>query len=83
MYSCERASELTSMSYDRRLRATEFIGLWIHRALCAPCRAYRRQMNTLRERVNELADAPPREHTLDDSAKERIRARLAARKPQA
>lgn len=80
MYSCERVSELTSTAHDRKLRAPEIFGLWIHRALCPPCRAYLRQMNKLRERIHELGDAPPREATLDASAKERIRERLAARK---
>ena len=80
MNSCERASELTSASYDRKLSPQEFLGLWIHRALCPPCRAYLRQMNKLRERIHELGDAPPRGAGLDDSAKDRIRERLAARK---
>jgi hypothetical protein len=78
--SCERAAELTSASYDRKLRPAEIFGLWVHRALCPPCRAYRRQMNKLREHIHELGDAPPREHALDESAKQRIRERLAARK---
>lgn len=80
MYSCNRVSELTATAYDRKLSATETFGLWIHRALCPPCRAYRRQMNKLRERVHELGDTTPRELTLDAGAKERIRERLAARK---
>ena len=81
MRSCERASELTSASYDRRLSAAEFVGLWIHRALCGPCRAYRHQMLRLRTRVRELGDTPAPGATLDTSAKDRIRERLAARKP--
>ena len=81
MNSCERASELTSASDDRKLSASEFLGLWIHRALCPPCRAYRRQMIKLRERTRELGEAPPRGVALDETAKDRIRERLAARKP--
>jgi hypothetical protein len=80
MYSCDRVSELSSTAHDRKLRASEIIGLWLHRALCPPCRAYLRQMNKLRDRMRELGDAPPREATLEASAKERIRERLAARK---
>lgn len=80
MNSCERAAELTSASYDRKLKPLEFLGLWIHRALCPPCRAYRRQMHRLREHIHDLGDTQPRGAALDDSAKDRIRARLAARK---
>lgn len=82
MRSCERASELTSASYDRRLSAAEFISLWVHRALCGPCRAYRRQMLRLRARARELGDTPAPGPTLDTRAKDRIRERLAAQKPE-
>lgn len=81
MKSCERASELTSASYDRRLTPTEFIGLWIHRALCEPCRIYRRQMLKLREHAGKLGDTPPPDAALDTAAKDRIRERLRAGKP--
>ena len=81
MRSCERAAELTSVSYDRRLSPAEYIGLWLHRALCGPCRAYRRQMLRLRARARELGDTPVPGTTLDRRAKDRIRERLAARKP--
>lgn len=81
MYSCERVSELTSTAHDRKLSAAETFGLWIHRALCPPCRAYLRQLNRLREHVRTLGDTKSSGATLDASAKERIRERLAARKP--
>ncbi|MGR9090100.1 MAG: hypothetical protein ACU85U_05920 [Gammaproteobacteria bacterium] len=81
MRSCERASELTSASFDRKLTAMEFVGLWVHRALCAPCRAYRQQLLRLRKRARELDNTPAPDITLDAGAKDRIRERLAARKP--
>jgi len=78
MRSCERASEITSASLDRRLTPTEFIGLWIHRAVCGPCRVYRRQMLMLRERVRNLENEPAGDARLETSAKDRIRERLRA-----
>ena len=83
MRSCEKAATLLSEQIDRRLTPGEWIGLAIHRALCGPCRTYRRQLLTLRERASALRDAPPADATMQDDVKSRIRDRLRnAAKPE-
>ena len=76
MRSCEQASTVASAAFDRRLTVSEFIGLWIHRALCAPCRIYRKQLIAMRQRASTLAEEAPTDAPMDGSAKDRIRARL-------
>lgn len=74
MRSCEKASRLASIAHDRRLTPREFVGLWIHRAICGPCRIYRKQLHTLRNAARDLNHAQT--VAMDDPARERIRARL-------
>jgi hypothetical protein len=76
MRSCEQASTVASAAFDRRLTVSEFIGLWIHRALCGPCRIYRKQLLAMRQRARTLTEETPTAAPLDSSAKDRIRTRL-------
>lgn len=76
MVSCDKASTLTSASLDRRLTLREFIGLWVHRAVRGPCRAYRKQLLLMRRRARALGATPLAAAPMDDAAKDRIRARL-------
>ncbi len=76
MRSCEQASTVASAAFDRRLSVSEFIGLWIHRALCGPCRIYRKQLLAMRRRARVLTEESPTTAPMDDAAKDRIRARL-------
>jgi hypothetical protein len=78
MVNCDKASTLTSASLDRRLTLREFVGLWVHRAVCGPCRAYRKQLLLMRRRARRLGGAPVAAAPMDDAAKDRIRARLRA-----
>jgi|ETNmetMinimDraft_35_1059890.scaffolds.fasta_scaffold221887_1 Holliday junction resolvasome RuvABC endonuclease subunit len=76
MLNCEKASTMASAALDRKLTVAEFIGLWIHHAVCGPCRAYRKQLHAMRryaQRLREERTAGPR---IDSAAKDRIRARL-------
>ena len=76
MVSCEKASNVASAAFDRRLTVAEFVGLWVHRALCGPCRIYRKQLLAIRERARVLGEETPDTTPLDDAVKDRIRARL-------
>lgn len=74
---CREATELTSAELDRPLTFRERARLTAHRIFCAPCRAYRRQLETLRGLATRLSDAPPAgEEKLPDDARARIRERL-------
>ena len=77
MVNCDKASTLTSASLDRRLTFREIIGLWVHRAVCGPCRAYRKQLLLMRRRARALGETPSAAAPMDDAAKDRIRARLS------
>lgn len=76
MLNCEQASTLASQALDRKLSWVESIGAWAHRVICAPCRAYRKQLLIMRRRGRQLGDELTTEVSMDDAAKERIRARL-------
>ena len=83
MRSCERASRLTLIERDRRLTWSERIGLTIHRMICGPCRLYRKQINTMRGVARSLGDKPATSaEPMEDDAKARIRAKLAAARQQ-
>ena len=76
MVSCEKASNVASAAFDRRLSVSEFVGLWIHRALCGPCRIYRKQLLAMRKRARALGEQTHDAAPMDDAVKDRIRARL-------
>ena len=76
MLSCEKASTVASTALDRRLTVAEFIGLWVHRAICGPCRIYRKQLLVMRSRAQRLAQQTTSTEPMDDDAKDRIPAKL-------
>jgi hypothetical protein len=56
--SCQRASELTSASMDRRLTLGERAKLRGHQMICRGCRAYRRQLAIIRQALRVLERHP-------------------------
>ena len=56
MRSCKTASELTTLDQVRPLSLTEKISLLVHRAICGPCRAYKKQMDRLRGELSEISE---------------------------
>ena len=56
MRSCKTASELTTLDQVRPLSLTEKISLLVHRAICAPCRAYKKPMDRLRGELSEISE---------------------------
>ncbi len=76
MMNCEKASTLASAAFDRKLSLAERIGVWAHWLMCAPCRAYRKQLLTIRRHMGRLGDEASTAAPMDDSAKARIRKRL-------
>jgi hypothetical protein len=75
LIDCREASQLTSAELDRPLTLGERVRLSVHRLMCAPCRIYRRQLVLLHRQVARLP-AVSSDIRLDDSARERIQARL-------
>ena len=76
MMNCEQASTLASAAFDRKLSVAERIGVWAHWLMCAPCRAYRKQLLTIRRHMGRLGDDASPAASMDSAAKDRIRARL-------
>ena len=56
MRSCKTASELTALDQVRPLSLAERISLFVHRAICAPCRAYKKQMDRLRGELAQISE---------------------------
>lgn len=73
MRSCRAASELTAVEGHRRLSLLERISLGIHRIICAPCRAYKKQIqhfNAAMKQIKEQDVAP--KFKMDAEARKRI-----------
>lgn len=74
---CQEASQLATLAYERQLSMNERLRLGLHRLICGPCRAYKRQLQLLREQIARLGPtAGADDARLGDAARERIRARL-------
>lgn len=73
---CRDAACLISASMDRRLTRMERLGLGIHLALCRICRRYRLALVQLRTILRELGPGQPREASLPETARARIRQHL-------
>ena len=73
MRSCKAASELTSINQDRALSIKERVSLFIHRMICAPCRAYKKQMHLLQRELGKVSEEDkPANVSLNDDARRRI-----------
>ena len=73
---CREATRLTLLYQDQPLGLGQQVVLALHRLICAPCRAYRRQVETIRRLSQQLSGTPSPESNLDSGARERIRAKL-------
>ena len=76
MLDCRQATELAQAGLDRPLPWWARFKLGLHRLACAPCRVYKRQLAQLRRLGTQLRDSDEGGQVLDDTARERIRARL-------
>ena len=73
MRSCRTVSELTALNKLRPLTLVEKISVTIHRAICAPCRAYKKQMNRLQSELANMSEDNLRQDTaLESDARHRI-----------
>ena len=82
MLTCRDASHLISEREERPLSLRERWGLRLHLLICAYCRAFERQVATMRRAIREWArrlEADSAEGDLPPEARDRIRAALAAR----
>jgi hypothetical protein len=55
MLSCKEAARLLSEAQDRPMSAGERWGLRLHLAFCRGCRAYRRQIDFIRQACRGFA----------------------------
>lgn len=86
MFSCKRASELISAAMDRDLSLKERVSLRAHLLICSGCRAFRRQLATIRHalrgRMNAFDEAFETSGLrLSAEARNRIRRVLQERLP--
>lgn len=81
LFSCREASRLASTAIDRPLPFTRRVELRLHLAMCAACRAYRRQLITLDRLVRGriASEEEDREIRLDPEARRRIAEALRRR----
>lgn len=56
MLSCQRSTELMSMQVEKRLSATQNIGLAIHLTACKGCRNFQKQMKTIHQACKLLPE---------------------------
>ena len=81
IFSCREASRLASTAIDRPLPFVRRVELRLHLAMCAACRAYRRQINTIDRlvggRTSRLENDS--EIRLDPEARQRIAKALRRR----
>ena len=73
MRSCKVASELTAIEGHRRLSLSERISLGIHRVICAPCRAYKKQFRHFNKAMQQINEQDvSRKFNMDDQVRQRI-----------
>ena len=82
--SCKQAARLVSISVERSLTIREFLSMRLHLWTCKTCTRYRNQIKALRKiflHHEEVLDntAPSDQESLDQKAKEKIRAEIQKR----
>ncbi len=74
---CVEAARLSSESLDRALPFHDRLALQLHAVACVSCRRYRRQLRSLREMTNRLADRVDSPGpTIPDDVRDRIKRSL-------
>lgn len=76
MIDCSRVTRLTATQRERGLPLWQRMQLAIHRIICAPCRAYYRQLGTISSAARRLDGKDQPAAGLAGDARERIRERL-------
>ena len=81
IFSCREASRLASTAVDRPLPLARRLELRLHLAMCAACRAYRRQIGAIDRLVRAHGSGPggDSEIRLDPEARRRIAEALRRR----
>jgi hypothetical protein len=55
MIDCKRASQLISLSLDRKLSLAERISLRIHTFICDPCKRFGQQLRAMRNALQRMS----------------------------
>ena len=74
---CQRASQLTSESFERKLLRHEHVALNFHRLVCWSCRQYEKQLGFIRAAMQHLEQdhghTAATTQTLEPAVKERLK----------
>ncbi|MBW2701669.1 MAG: zf-HC2 domain-containing protein [Deltaproteobacteria bacterium] len=75
MMTCKEYSKLLSESMEHQLPLGQRAAVFLHGAMCTPCKGYKRTLAMVRQVSRELADDEGA--SLSEEARERIRKALA------
>ncbi len=75
--SCDESSRLLSKELDRTLSCPERIALYIHLALCRPCRRFRRNLRLFRDLLHRKTQQDLAEQGPADALSPEERARIS------
>ena len=72
-HACQRVSQLTSDSFERKLSFLEKLHLYVHIAMCGLCRNYRRNLQYMHDVFAHIRNgAHPKNTCLPEESKARI-----------
>lgn len=74
MLDCKQASQIISQSLDRNLTLRERFALKLHLLVCAYCKRFSQQMQTLRVAIKQMTASIENDHKIEipSAAKTRI-----------
>jgi Putative zinc-finger len=74
MLDCKQASQIISQSLDRNLTLRERFALRLHLLICAYCKRFSQQMQTMRVAIKQMTASIENDHKIEmpSAAKKRI-----------
>jgi Putative zinc-finger len=74
MLDCKQASQIISQSLDRNLTLRERFALRLHLLICAYCKRFSQQMQTMRVAIKQITASIENDHKIEmpSAAKKRI-----------
>jgi hypothetical protein len=74
MLDCKQASKIISQSLDRNLTLRERFALKLHLLICAYCKRFSQQLQTMRIAIKQMTASIENDHKIEmpSAAKERV-----------
>ena len=74
MLDCKQASQIISQSLDRNLTLRERFALRLHLLICAYCKRFSQQLQTMRVAIKRMTSSIENDHKIEmpSAAKKRI-----------